>query len=97
MSPIERYRALAVKAMNAGCDEAERLGYGSELGYAEASSISEKAIAPVLEQLMGAVGALVEIANGSRWTAIQTRAHAVAALEAMGVDPYAERKVERPA
>jgi hypothetical protein len=46
---------------------------------------------------MGAVDALAEIANGSRWTAIQTRAHAVAALEAMGVDPYAERKVERPA
>jgi hypothetical protein len=48
-------------------------------------------------QHQGAVAALVEIANGSRWTAIQTRAHAVAALEAMGVDPYAERKVERPA
>jgi hypothetical protein len=45
----------------------------------------------------GAVDALVEIANGSRWTPIQTRARAVAALEAMGVDPYAERKVERPA
>jgi hypothetical protein len=45
-------------------------------------------------QLKGAVGALVEIANGSRWTAIQTRAHAVARLEAMGVNPYAPRGTE---
>jgi hypothetical protein len=29
--------------MEAGCDEAERLGYGSALGYVEAASIAEKA------------------------------------------------------
>jgi hypothetical protein len=44
-----------------------------------------------------AVDALVEIANGSRWTPIEMRARAAAALEAMGVDPYAERKAECPA
>jgi hypothetical protein len=60
------------------------------------AAVVERAIR-LAHQLAGAVDALAEIANGSPWTAIQTRAHAVAALEAMGVDPYAERKVERPA
>jgi hypothetical protein len=42
-------------AMDAGCDEAERLGYGSQLGYVEAASISAKAatvaLAPALDVL----------------------------------------------
>lgn len=40
--------AILKAAMTAGCDEAERLGYGSELGYVEAASIAEKAAAVAL-------------------------------------------------
>ncbi len=42
---------LLKDAMNAGCDEAERLGYGGQLGYAEAASISEAAVRRVLGAL----------------------------------------------
>jgi len=58
--------------------------------YAE-KMIRKKKIDRLEAQHAGAVDALVEIANGSRWTPIQMRGHAVAALEAMGIDPYAER------
>src|SRR5690349_17268577 len=46
--------AILKAAMEAGCDEAERLGYGSELGYAEAASIGEKAARVVLDAVAGA-------------------------------------------
>jgi hypothetical protein len=43
-------RATVLKAaMNAGCDEAERLGYGSALGYVEAASIAEKAASVAID------------------------------------------------
>jgi hypothetical protein len=47
--------AILKAAMEAGCDEAERLGYGSQLGYVEAASIGEKAATVALQQLEGAV------------------------------------------
>jgi hypothetical protein len=43
--------AILKAAMEAGCDEAERLGYGSELGYVEAASIGEKAATVALEDI----------------------------------------------
>lgn len=41
--------AILKAAMEAGCDEAERLGYGSALGYAEAASIGEGAATVALD------------------------------------------------
>jgi hypothetical protein len=58
MGLIER-EAILKAAMEAGCDEADRLGYGSELGYVEAASIGEKAATVALDQLQGAVEALL--------------------------------------
>jgi hypothetical protein len=56
--------AILKAAMQAGCDEAERLGYGSTLGYAEAASIAEKAALAVLafqpEEVIAAARAVVE-------------------------------------
>jgi hypothetical protein len=46
--------AILKAAMEAGCDEAERLGYGSALGYAEAASIAEKAALAVMNRASGA-------------------------------------------
>jgi hypothetical protein len=57
---VARERILKA-AMEAACDEAERLGYRRELGYVEAASIGEKAAGVALDQLAGAVEALESI------------------------------------
>lgn len=59
LANVEREATLKA-AMEAGCSEAERLGYGSELGYIEASAISERAASVALDQLVGAVSLLNE-------------------------------------
>lgn len=59
MSKVTRESILSA-AMEAGCDEAERLGYGSTLGYVEAASIGERAAGVALDQLGGAASFTAE-------------------------------------